>query len=139
MSGRRRAPITRDVVGRSTVMVPVPRSGARNPFDAPPEAGFQAAVVQYARLMGWTVGFTWKSIHSPYGEPDLRMIRVAQTFPYGETVARLVWAECKTDDLKRSQPTGEQYEWLEMGRHVEGLECYLWRPSDWDEIQEVLK
>lgn len=89
------------------------------------EREFQAAVVQAARLYGWVIGCTWDSRHSPYGEPDLRLLRPP----------RLIWAELKT---MTGQPTGEQYEWLEQGRSVPGLECYLWRPNDWDLIVRVL-
>lgn len=104
------------------------------PILGSPEKGFQQAVIDYAVLTGWTVGFTWNSKHSPYGEPDLRMARVKNST--GDPDARVVWAELKKED---GQPTAEQYEWLELGRHVPGVETYLWRPSDWDEIQEVLR
>jgi hypothetical protein len=95
------------------------------------EKGFQGAVVDYAELMGWLDGRTWIAIHSPYGEPDLRLLRMNQD----GCSARLIWAELKT---MTGQPTGEQYEWLERGRFVPGVECYLWRPNDWPEIQSVL-
>lgn len=84
--------------------------------------------------MGWRVAFTWSSIHSPEGEPDLRMVRV-QTGVIG-VPARLILAELKTET---GQPSAEQAEWLELGSQVPGVETYLWRPSDWDEIQEVLR
>lgn len=95
---------------------------------APSERAFAAAVVEYARLCGWIVGRSWSSLHSPYGEPDLRLLRPP----------RLMWAELKTDS-PRSQPTGEQYEWLAEGARVPGVETYLFRPSDWPEIEEVLR
>jgi hypothetical protein len=94
------------------------------------ERDFQAAVVEYARLRQWLVGFSWRSTHSPFGEPDLRMVRGMLPGLSG----RVIWAELKS---AKGQPTPEQYEWLWMGRGA-GIECYLWRPDDWDEIQAVL-
>ena len=90
------------------------------------EKQFSQTVVEYARLMGWTVFRTWSSIHSPYGEPDLRMVRPP----------RVVLVELKRDDGK---VTPKQYEALELYRRCPGVETYLWRPSDWDEIVEVMR
>lgn len=100
------------------------------------ERGFQQSVIDLAHVYGWTVGFTWSSLHSPFGEPDLRLWRV-ETGIIG-VPARLLWVELKTE---RGQPTAEQYEWLEQGRFIPGVECYLFRPSDFEsgEIQEVLR
>jgi hypothetical protein len=100
-------------------------SSAKSPGVDVDEAGFQAGVIQLAQLRGWLVGFTWSSKHSLFGEPDLRLLRPP----------RLVWAELKT---ATGQPTAEQCEWLELGAQVPGLECYLWRPCDWDDIAESL-
>ena len=97
------------------------------------ERDFQRTVVAYARLRGWLVGFTWRSLHSPFGEPDLRLLRAGEPAGAG-TPGRLVWAELKTET---GQPTAEQYEWLYLG-HLAGIECFLWRPSDWPEIEAVL-
>ncbi|HEY7061690.1 MAG TPA: VRR-NUC domain-containing protein [Chloroflexota bacterium] len=94
------------------------------------ERDFQAAVLQLARLRGWLCGFTWRSWHSPYGEPDLRCVRWQ-----GPGTGRCLWIELKT---ARGQPTPEQYEWLWLG-HLAGIETYLWTPDDWDEIQAVLR
>ena len=75
------------------------------------EKQFSQTVVEYARLMGWTVFRTWSSIHSPYGEPDLRMVRPP----------RVVLAELKRDDGK---VTPKQYEALELYRRCPGVETY---------------
>jgi hypothetical protein len=56
------------------------------------EKQFQAAVVGYARACGWYVMFTWNSRNSPFGEPDLRMIRKGDH--------RVVYAELKTEKGK---------------------------------------
>jgi hypothetical protein len=39
------------------------------------EADFQRQVVDLAKLRGWKVAWTWNSIHSPKGWPDLFMVR----------------------------------------------------------------
>jgi len=47
---------------------------------------------------------------------------------------RLLIFELKSES---GQPTLEQYEWLEA-LATSGQEVYLWRPSDFDEIAEIL-
>ena len=90
------------------------------------EKDFQQAVRDLAALLGWTVWCTWDSRRSPAGEPDLRMVRPP----------RVVLVELKRDDGK---VTPKQYEALELYRRCPGVETYLWRPSDWDEIVEVMR
>ena len=97
------------------------------PLPVPPlkEKQFQAQVVKAARLYGWVALSTWNSKHSPAGEPDLRLIRPP----------RVVFAELKTEN---GRVTPAQREVMRLLSLCPGVEVYLWRPSDWDEIVKVL-
>jgi hypothetical protein len=94
------------------------------------EKQFQQQILDLARLMGWKVYFTWNSVHSPAGFPDLAMVRGA----------RLIFAELKTDTGK---VTPAQTEWLDALKTVQGkfvsVEVYLWRPADFDQIVSLLR
>lgn len=96
------------------------------------EKAFQAAVIKLAKLNGWREYHTWKSIHSPAGFPDLVLVR-------GGT---LVFAELKTDK-PGSKLSDEQAAWmralLDVAAGKPDLHVYLWRPSDMDEIIEMLR
>jgi len=89
------------------------------------EKQFEGQVKDLAKMFGWKYYHTWRSFHSPAGYPDCTMVREG----------RLVIAELKTET---GQPTPEQYEWLVALTEV-GLEVYLFRPSDFDTIVEVLR
>lgn len=84
-----------------------------------------AQVVAYARLMGWRSYHTHDSRRSDAGFPDLVLIRRP----------RIVWVELKAD---RGRLTGEQRAWLDDLRAC-GQEVFLWRPSDFREIEKVLR
>jgi hypothetical protein len=90
------------------------------------EKDFAQCVVDLAHLHGWFVYRAWTSIHSPAGWPDLTMVR-------GE---RLVAAELKREG---KQPTPAQRRWLDALGAVPSIEVFVWRPSDWAEIVEVLR
>lgn len=89
------------------------------------EKQFTQQIRDLARLTGWKIYHTWNSIHSEKGFPDFVMVRGG----------RLIFAELKTEDGK---VTPEQQEWLDLLGASGKCEVYLWRPSNWDEIQEVL-
>jgi len=89
------------------------------------EKTFQAHVRELAEPLGWTALATWKSLHSPKGQPDLWLIRPP----------RFIAAELKKEG---GQPSIDQATVLEQLSECPGVEAYLWRPSDWDEIVEVL-
>jgi hypothetical protein len=40
--------------------------------------------------------------------------------------------------LKEVRPLARQLEWLDVLRLLPQVEVYLWRPSDWDGLVEVL-
>lgn len=95
------------------------------------EKAWLRQVVDLAKLRGWKIYHTHNSLHSPSGFPDLVMVRPP----------RLVFAELKTD-RKGSVTTPDQHEWLELLRQLPGqpygIGVYLWRPSDFDDVREVL-
>ena len=95
------------------------------------ERQFAQQVVDAAHALGWKVYRTYRSTRSPAGFPDLVMVRAG----------RLVFCELKT---MTGRPSRAQREWLAALEHVEErtgaiVEQHLWRPSDWDEILEVLR
>ena len=90
------------------------------------EKSFQRRVVQLARLYGWVVHHTLDSTGTRAGEPDLRMIRPP----------RYLLAELKSQH-GRLRP--EQVAMLAMLERCPGVESFVWRPSDWQQIVEVLR
>ena len=88
------------------------------------EKQFQRQVVDLAKMLGWKVAWTWNSLHSPKGWPDLVLCRGR----------RLLHAELKTETGKVTEP---QAEWLMALASLPG-EVYVWRPSCWNQIEKVL-
>jgi hypothetical protein len=88
------------------------------------ERDFMAEVIRHARRCGWLVYHTHDSRKSARGFPDLVMVR-----------DRVIFAELKTADGKT---TGDQDTWLDSLRTA-GAHVYLWRPSDWAEIERTLE
>jgi hypothetical protein len=89
------------------------------------EGAFRQQVLDLARLTGWRCYFTWASLHSPAGFPDLCLVRRG----------RLVFAELKSE---RGKATPEQQGWLIDVANA-AAESYLWRPGDWPEVEKVLR
>ncbi len=89
------------------------------------EKDFGGWLVELADLRGWAHYHAWLSIHSPRGWPDYALCRPP----------RLVLAELKRE---RGKVSPSQEIWLGLLRKCPGVECYLWRPSDRDEIERVL-
>lgn len=87
------------------------------------EKQFQAQVTTYAKLQGYRVYHSFDSRRCEPGFPDLTIVGKG----------RLIFAE-----LKVSAPvTADQRWWLdELARA--GAKAYLWTPSTWAEIEEVL-
>ena len=107
-----------------------------DPLEMVSEKVFRQQVMNAARSLDWWVYFTWSSLNSPRGFPDLVMLNPP----------RVVFAELKTTKGKAStwkiMKSGRwapgQVEWLETLRQCPGVETYLWTPRDWDEINRVL-
>jgi hypothetical protein len=83
--------------------------------------------LEAAGHLGWTkryhTRFSWKSER---GFPDLVLVRPP----------RLIIAELKRDDR---DTTAEQEDWLSTLRLVPGIEVYVWRPRDYDEVIRILR
>lgn len=89
------------------------------------EEDFQRRVKRLAERRGWLCYHTHDSRRSQAGFPDLVTVRGP----------RVVYAELKsaTGRLRK-----EQAVWLAALLRA-GAEAYVWRPSDWAEVEEVLK
>ena len=90
------------------------------------EKQFQGQIKDLAQTFGFLYYHTWRAIHSPAGFPDTVLVK-------GK---RLLFCELKSE---KGQPTIEQCEWLEALNGVPGIEAYLWKPSDFDEIVTILQ
>lgn len=106
--------MTRGAVTVRAVVVPPQR-----------ERDFQKAVVALARVLGWRIHVVWSSVHSPSGWPDLFLVRKG----------RIVAAELKS---ARGKVSIVQQQWLDDLAAC-GIATFVWRPSDWPAITEVLK
>jgi hypothetical protein len=92
----------------------------------PQETKWQREVEKWFKQMGWITYHTWNSMNSKAGFPDLIAVLPG---------VALIWAELKTEKGKLDQ---EQESWL-LSLAKTGEMVYLWRPSDTDEIQQVLQ
>ncbi len=92
------------------------------------EAELREQIRDLCKLFGWKFYFTWTSIHSPRGMPDLILCRPP----------RLIFAELKTNKRK-SKLAPAQARWLWELRKTPGLEVYVWRPRHFDKIVEILR
>jgi hypothetical protein len=90
------------------------------------EKEWLAQVRELAETLGWWCYHPYLSIHSPRGWPDLALCRPP----------RLILAELKreTGELSKSQVPV-----IELLRQCPGVEVYVWRPSDFDEVARVLR
>lgn len=90
------------------------------------EKQFREQVIDLARWLGWRLYFTWQSIHSPAGFPDLVLVRRG----------RLIFVELKSE---KGRLTPEQALWLKELKQIPGIEVYTWRPGDFNEVARVLR
>lgn len=98
------------------------------------EKEFIKQVIQFAKLMRWrTAHFrpamnrrgVWETPVQGDGKGFLDLMLVRD---------RPVAVELK---VGKNKTTPEQDDWIEAWKKA-GVECYVWRPDDWDEIQKVL-
>ena len=89
------------------------------------EKQFQQAVIEYAKLRGWIYYHPYDSRRSTQGFPDLTLVR-----------DKVIFVELKTPKTK---PTFAQLMWHEAINDADNGIVYIWRPEDWNEIEEVLK
>lgn len=90
------------------------------------EKELREQVRNLSRLFHWQFHFEWLAIHSPKGFPDLCLVRPP----------RIIFAELKTEKGKVSD---SQQVWIALLKQCPGVECYVWRPSDFDRIAEILR
>jgi hypothetical protein len=90
------------------------------------EAAFLRAVLDLAAILHWSAYHPALSKWSERGWPDLALCRPP----------RLILAELKSDTGKT---TVHQDRWLDMLRACPGVETYLWRPADLDDIAAALR
>ena len=103
------------------------------------EQDLDNAIRKLCQLYGWMRYHTYRSTRSPAGFPDLTLVRGA----------RLIFAELKSDSgtltkgkwttLASGQRkwTDGQYEWLQA-LSMTSAETYVWRPSQLQEIADLL-
>lgn len=89
------------------------------------EAAFQAQVEQLGAFYGWRVYHTHDSRRSNPGFPDPVLVRDDE----------LIFAELKTE---KGRVRPEQAAWIAALHAVPAVDTYLWRPSDFDEINARL-
>lgn len=93
------------------------------------EAEFQDSVLELAHKLGWELTYhTYDSRRSTEGFPDLVLCR-----PRDE---RLVIAELKRID---GRVTPAQRAWLDALGAARYKDVRVWRPTDWDDIQRLLR
>jgi len=103
------------------------------------EAEHQDHIIELARDLGWLVGSTKGSMGSEQGEPNLRMVHPIQ--------GRAIVIECKDQtehyrkagvDPKSGRLLPGEDDWAEAYKVCPGVEYYLSRPSDWEEMTQIL-
>lgn len=91
------------------------------------EAQLSGLVVELARIGGWKLRYhTLRSKGSSSGFPDWVFVHPGKQ--------RIVFAELKAT----TKVSDKQREWLDALSDLPGVEVYVWRATDWDEICEVL-
>lgn len=137
--GRRRGPAGGSWCALDASGADFPRKTATDTFTQTEQA-FQAQVVAYARLMGWTV---WHDVatNAPRAcrqcKAPLNLPRNDAGFPDLVLVRRprVVWAELKSE---RGKLTDDQADWIRTLRAC-GQDVHVWKPSDWRDVEEVLR
>ena len=94
------------------------------------EGPFQKHVLELAAWTGWSLRYhTHDSRRSHQGFPDLVLVRPP----------RVIFAELKGDTpYGKKGPSPDQQAWIDGLGRCPGVEVYLWRPADLDEILRVL-
>ena len=103
------------------------------------EKDFLAQVVDYARLKGWMVAHFYDSRRSiGAGFPDLVLCK--EWFKW-EDIANYGSATLCFLELKREKgkPTQAQQEWLDILSKVPSVIAKCVHPSEWQEIEDILK
>lgn len=99
------------------------RMGIALPLEDLTEQEWASQVAELAKTLGWRRYHTYRSDRSAAGWPDEALVR-----------ERLILVELKRE---KTRPSDAQTDWLTV-LAAAGVEVYLWRPSDLDEIANVL-
>lgn len=91
------------------------------------EKVWQKQVEGLAKTLGYRHYHPYFSMRSAPGYPDLTLISPSQK--------RVIWIELKTE---KGKVTNNQQEWLDCLAEA-GQEVYVFRPSDFDRIVEILR
>jgi hypothetical protein len=102
-----------------------PRAVALKPMS---ERELDKEVRKWATTFGWLVYHTHRSDFSPAGFPDLCLIRPP----------RVIFAEEKSD-ARTAQLSPAQEVYRDLLRQCPGVEWYLWRPADLEDIVRILR
>lgn len=97
----------------------------RNPDEEMTEKELDTEVRKLAKLCHWLYYHTYRSKRSPAGFPDCVLVKPP----------RIVYAELKS---KSGVVSPEQQKWLDTLAACPHNEVYLWRPSDLEEVANVL-
>ena len=90
------------------------------------ESELQTSILDAARKLGWKHYHTHNSRRSPSGFPDLVLVKPP----------RVIFAELKRE---REDPDDEQLVWYGLLIQCPGVESYVWRPRDIDDVLQVLQ
>lgn len=102
--------------------------------DTTTEKQWQSWVIRQAMLLGFA------HYHAPDNKPDPttgKVQMIVAGFPDLVMVKgnRLIFAELKRE---KGKVTEAQKVWLKR-LEATGAECYLWRPSQWQEVLDILE
>ena len=96
------------------------------------EKVFRQQVIDLAKVFKWKVYFTWNSLHSPAGFPDLVLVWESRKL---DVPNELLFIELKSE---KGRLTPAQCEWINALKSAK-QDVRVFRPSDWDDILLVLK
>jgi hypothetical protein len=86
---------------------------------------FMVQVAALAKICHWKIYHVFDSRRSCPGWPDLFLVRAD---------GRALAMELKVE----GQLTESQREWLQL-LEAAGIEARVWRPSDWEQIERILR
>ena len=101
-------------------------------LSAESEHHFLARILALAKQHGWLSYHTHDSRKSAPGFPDIVVVKPPSVH---HKEGRLVFAELKT---RTGKLTAAQHQWISILHTVQGIDCYVWRPQDWDTIVDIL-
>jgi hypothetical protein len=90
------------------------------------ERQFSRQIDELTRTLGYVLYHTFLSVRSAPGFPDDVLVRPP----------RIIFAELKSETGKL---TAAQEGWLALLRQCPGVETYVWRPSQLQEIAVILQ